>query len=318
MAGRIQCLLFMQYAKLSLMSRKRKILFVLICFAIAASAAAGGIYWHLRSPQKGPVKAIRDFDSLMHRMDTLAATSDAITLNTPGTVTYEGVTWPLLMISRSANKDPRLSVLLTGCIHGNEPAGAEFLLRFAETLAKENSLYPDINFDIIPVVNPWGWVHGRRRNGEDRDLNREFATFKAQESLIMRDLCKRKQYTLMVDFHEDSHVGGFYLYRLANPDEALCRNMITRVREAGLPIHNGRVMTLFNAENGIITSPLWTLRLARCIHQLSMSNYFRLEGCPQAFLFETPRQLKLGSRVSMDQAALSVLLGNGPENRPGQ
>lgn len=297
-----------EYDRLSPMIRKKKILLVFICLAMAASGAAGGVYWRVHGREEGPVKVVRNYDALRDRVEALATTSGAMTVQSLGEVRYEGSAWPILMISRAVAQSSKMSVLLTGGIHGNEPAGTEFLLQFAEMLAKDDTFYSDIAFDIVPVVNPWGWVHGRRKNGAGRDLNREFTTFKAPEAILMRDLCGRKQYDLMVDFHEDSHVAGFYFYRLANPDEALCRHMIADVRDAGLPVHDGRVMTLFNAREGIITSPLWTLRFARGIRQLSMSNYFRLEGCPQAFLFETPRRLKMAKRISMYRAVLEALL----------
>lgn len=295
------------------MIRKRKIFLACVCL-VAAAAAAGGIYWRFHSRAESPATAVRNFYTLQSRINALVAVSGAMTVRSLGEVHYDGSDWPMLMITRTATESPRLSVLLTGGIHGNEPAGTEFLLQFAEMLAKDDTFYPDIAFDIIPVVNPWGWVHGRRRNGEGCDLNREFATFKAPEAVLMRILCKQKRYDLMVDFHEDSHVAGFYFYRLANPNEAFCHHMITVVREDGLPIHNGRVMTLFNAKDGIITSPMWTLHLARGIRQLSMSNYFRLEGCPQAFLFESPRRLELAERIAMHRAALTALLGKSGGN----
>lgn len=298
-----------EYGRLCSMRKKRTVLLVLGCI-VAVVALAGGVWWHFLRGQDGgggKPNEMRSLAALAERMEGIAA-SGALTLEPPGEITYENTIYPITMLSRRQATEEGVHVLLTGGIHGNEPAGTEFLLRFAEILATKKDAWPGISVDIVPVVNPWGWVHGARRNGNGCDLNREFATFEAPESVLMQTIFKRKRYDLIVDLHEDGHVGGFYCYRLANPDEALCRSMIKFVRDAGLPVHDGRVMTIFHAQDGIITSPLWTLRLARAIHQLSMSNYFRLEGCPQAFLFESPKRLPLEERVTMHGAALKVLL----------
>lgn len=292
------------------MSRKRKILLTVLLLAAAVGITTGCVVWQWApfSGPSAPPEPVRSFDKLRQRMERLAAASDTLTIRTLGEVSYNGSSWPLLLISRTPEGPVRLRALLTGGIHGNEPAGTECLMQFLETLSRDTSAYPGIAFDSIPVVNPWGWVHGRRRNGDTCDLNREFNTFKAQEARLMREVCQQTQYDIMVDLHEDSHVNGFYLYRLANPDAELCRAVIENVQAGDYPIHDGRVMTLFRARDGIITSPLWTLRLARGIRQLSMSNYFRLEGCPQTFLFESPRRLEMKSRVAAHRLALEALL----------
>lgn len=290
------------------MVTKRKVLLILGLLAMIAVIAGAAAWYLLRIRETGGnPKQVRSLASLEGRMESLAA-SGILTLEVPGTVSYADTAYPIRMLSRHIAGGPGVNVLLTGGIHGNEPAGTEFLLQFAETLSKAPAAWPDIHFDIIPVVNPWGWVHATRRNGAGCDLNREFASFKAPESVLMQKVFKRKHYDLIVDFHEDGHVGGFYFYRLANPDEVLCRSMIESVRNTGNPVYDGRVMKIFRARDGIITSPLWSLKLARTIRQLSMSNYFRLEGCPHAFLFESPKRLPLETRVSMHGNALKVLL----------
>ncbi len=288
---------------------KKAILICIVC-AVLLAAAGGVVYWRVSVSRStaGKPQAARSFDALQDRMDAVAAKSDKITIHMIGDVHTDDGAWPIQMFSFTPENPVQCRVLLSAGVHGNEPAGVECLLQFAEALSQNPDRYPGITFDIVPLVNPWGWIHRRRRNADNRDLNRDFASFHARESAIMRDLRRRNAYDLMVDLHEDSHVGGFYFYRLAHPDAALCRHIIAAVRDAGHPIHNGRVSKIFRARDGVITCPLWSLRLARMARQLSMSNYFRLEGCPQAFLFETPSRLPLDTRVAMHRVALAALL----------
>lgn len=292
------------------MKAPRKYALLLLVFMILGAGAAGMFCWRRAASRRfvPSPEAIRSFSALQQRMDTLAEASGNVTVRILGDVSDNGSSRPIPLISHMPEMPAEFRVLLTGGLHGNEPAGVEFLMQFAEGLARGDFSWSGVAFDIVPVVNPWGWIHGRRRNAQGHDLNRDFASFKAQETIIMRQLHERTSYDLMVDFHEDSHVGGFYFYRLAHPDEALCRQIIERVRNAGHPIHHGRVSRIFQARDGVISCAMWSLRLARATRQLSMSNYFRLEGCPQAFLFETPRRAPLESRVAMNHAALTALL----------
>jgi len=63
-------------------------------------------------------------------------------------------------------------VLLHGAIHGDEPLGAYCLLRLAEEL---DAAPPSRAVAVWPVVNPDGYLAGRKNNGRDVDLNRNFA-----------------------------------------------------------------------------------------------------------------------------------------------
>lgn len=264
--------------------------------------------WYAADDSVVPSETKQSYNSMRLQLERMVKTSSRMSMRVLGEMGDDAATDKILMLSYVPEGPTTFRVLFTGGVHGNEPAGSEALLRFATDLVEKKVAYPGVAFDIVPVVNPWGWIYGLRRNKDNRDLNRDFASFKTNESLNMQYLCKRTQYDIMVDLHEDSHVSGFYMYRLANPDGALCSNIVEELFEAKYPIYNGRVSKVFKSVHGVITCPLWSLRLARFARQLSMSNYFRLEGCPQVFLFETPRMMPLESRVAIHLHALKTLL----------
>lgn len=65
--------------------------------------------------------------------------------------------------------NPRVSVLLVGCIHGNEPAG------IVVAHALERVTPPaGVALWIVPDLNPDGVAAGTRQNGDGVDLNRNF------------------------------------------------------------------------------------------------------------------------------------------------
>lgn len=280
-------------------------------FVVALMALALGLrLWRHATPRSNPAPpaATRSLDEAQARLETIAANSDLLSLDILGTVQYDNTAYPIPRLAYAPEDDVHHRILLVAGVHGNEPAGPEALMRFVEDLAKGDAAYTGVAFDIVPILNPWGWVHRKRRNGAQQDLNRDFNSFKAPESRLIREFYQRHRYDAIIDFHEDSHTTGFYYYRLANPDFALCRYIIDHVREAGHPIEDGRVMKIFRARDGIITSGMNSLRLARLIRQFSMTNYFRIEGSPNVFLFETPSKQPFETRVAMHRTALDALL----------
>jgi murein peptide amidase A len=60
-------------------------------------------------------------------------------------------------------------VLVVGCIHGDEPGG----IAVVRTLIT-NRPPPEVEFWLVPVLNPDGLATGRRQNGDHVDLNRNF------------------------------------------------------------------------------------------------------------------------------------------------
>ena len=68
-----------------------------------------------------------------------------------------------------AAPNPKLAVLVVGCIHGNEPAG----IAIARALARVQPP-PGVAFWIVPDLNPDGVAANTRQNAHGIDLNRNF------------------------------------------------------------------------------------------------------------------------------------------------
>jgi len=82
---------------------------------------------------------------------------------------------PLVAIDvPSRRQPPRLRIVITGGVHGDEPCGVGAAALLVEQLAADPRLRDDVQWTIIPVVNPRGYVEGTRRTPEDMDLNRNF------------------------------------------------------------------------------------------------------------------------------------------------
>jgi len=257
-----------------------------------------------REAFRADVPAVRDLAGLELQLRAAVAASPAASLMEAGVVRYEGFEAPMWRIRIAGSAEGR-RVLVLGGIHGNEPAGSAWVVELAQELASEPQ--PD-SFDLLPVLNPWGWSHDRRFNREGRDINRDFASFAAQEARILRDLVRAQRYDLIIDHHEDPDAAGFYLYQYARRDTSAARGLIAAARRLGYPIEEQVRMVILRTRDGLIRAPRWGLWYMRLSRQLSATNYLRLENSRRVYTVETPMHLPLPDRLALHRLAFEYLL----------
>ena len=165
-------------------------------------------------------------------------------------------------------------------------------------------------FDIVPLVNPWGWVHDIRLNQAGIDINRDFAAFESQEAKIIRHTLEKDQYTMMFDLHEDPDARGFYIYQYAIEDKQAAEHIIAAIKDMGYPVEQDIKMVILKPENGIIDAPMWGLQYMRLTGQLSITNFYRLYHSPYVYTVETPTSLALEERLMMQRTAVDMLVDN--------
>ena len=118
--------------------------------------------------------------------------------------------YPIYQIHLASSIDIPKHVLITGGMHGDEPAGVEAVLQF---LARDNTaLLKNFSFLVIPCINPYGYVHNTRETLDGVDINRAFEAEDVAEVAILKKALGKTQFSLAIDFHEDYDATGFYLY----------------------------------------------------------------------------------------------------------
>ena len=263
-----------------------------------------------RKPFPTTQPVVRDISLVEDRIAHAVAISEQLSLTTIGEVLYGEYKAPVWALSFTPLEEPKYEVLLTGGVHGNEPVSVETVVQMVETLAENPQKYENIYFDIVPIVNPWGWSHDIRFNRDGRDVNRDFASFGSQEAMIIREFTAGKDYDLIVDHHQCVRGTGFYMYQLANPSQLVSRKVIKAVRDQGYPVEQRVRVIILKTEDGLIDAPMWTLRFVRLVNRLSMTNYFRLNNNDLVYLIETPAGLSRESQLTMHKIAVDVLLNS--------
>jgi len=242
------------------------------------------------------------------RLQKAALSCRQLSMKEIGQVDYPGFQAPLWRISFQPDPPAAYKVFINAAIHGSEPAGAECALRFVERLAKNPQQYRKTAFDIIPIVNPWGWVHNIRFNRDGTDINRDFATFKSQEARIIKKTLQSATYHLMLDLHEDSSADGFYLYQYGLGDKTASEKIVATVAQMGYPVEQNVKMVIFKTDNGIIDAPMLGLWYVRLTGQLNIANYYRLNHSKYVFTVETPIRLLWEDRLIMQRTAVDTFV----------
>ena len=265
-------------------------------------------------PYKEKLAPVRDISNAQKYIQASVSGSAYLSFKEIGNVEYEGFKAPIWCVSFEGEEPVSYKVLINAGIHGNEPAGVTFVLQLLEEL--DDNPYPQrsIAIDIIPIVNPWGWVHNIRYNRDGIDINRDFSTFDSQEALIINDFLEDRHYDLMLDLHEDPSASGFYVYQYGLEDTTIAENLINIIRNMRYPIEENVRMVILKTENGIIDAPMLGLRYMRITGQLTLANYYRLNNSQRVYTIETPTSFPMADRLIMQRSAVEALIGaNAPE-----
>ncbi len=232
-----------------------------------------------------------------------------ITSSVCGEVSYrQGAFAVHLFRVRPAQPGTPLRVLLTAGVHGTEPAGVEALLRFVERLARDPSRLPGAFIDVVPIVNPWGYVYGYRYNGDGQDVNRDYASHRTQEAVLIRDLIREDgPFDLVVDLHESKN-DGYFLYEYRAPAAGMGGAFASLVSGLGLPQENAYREWIFRARDGILRTPAAVLPWVALARSLSLDEYARMRGTADTYTVETPVSGDFEQRVDVDLRALSLFI----------
>lgn len=210
-------------------------------------------------------------------------------------------------------------VLISGGIHGDEPAGVFAVLSFFERHATR---YLDrFEFMAFPCVNPYGLENNTRGNAENLNLNREFKkdTLSQETKLIMEAL---EDYLFTMDFHEtwvnSSCVGDdepegedpeeFYLWEICeNRPLRIGHRIIQEIEKEGFSVCKWPKIYGDINNNGVIWYPegLGSEYYAR---NILFDQYLYKNHTGQAFTIETPRRWDLKRRVRAHLISLLTAL----------
>jgi len=192
---------------------------------------------------------------------------------------------------------PKLKVLITAGVHGNEPCGPGAAMLMIDQLLADPELLQGLDVTILPALNPRGLIAKSRRTPEDVDLNRVYGTDGApEEARIAAGYLAGQRYDLAMDLHSGAKKrNGFW---------ALHRNaadlLTPALRNLGQrwPLLSGDTKPYTMSSPGVGTSK----------NRSTLKDFIFNEGTPRTATLEAPGSVDYLQQVLGENAMMHSIV----------
>jgi predicted deacylase len=152
----------------------------------------------------------------------------------------------------------KYNVVINSGAHGEESVAVRVMLRFLQEFNKELLGY--YNFQLYPIINPFGYVYNRRKNGNNQYGNTGFNLPKIENITTEANLIKEElpnKIDLFIDVHADISKSGFYIYERKRPDKkSLAEASLKALRKNKLAILENDTVYQEKCVDGVVISPI--------------------------------------------------------------
>ncbi len=250
----------------------------------------------------------RSYDELTDRL-TRIAESPNIRMETIGEFEAMQRVYRMFVLCAGSAGEGKRGVMIAAGIHGDEPAGVEAALSFAESLTESDELLSRFHFVIFPCNNPTGYELNTRENWRGVDLNRQFNVRHAQEeATIISQALAGRCFDLDVEMHEDVDSPGFYMYEIAeNSESHIGERIVEAVAAEGYPINLDECIEGMPAHGGIIRRSINLKRFRKT--RLPQAIYIYRTCGGHVLTLEPPAsKLPVPDRVRIELMALKIAM----------
>ena len=210
-------------------------------------------------------------------------------------------------------------VLLSGSVHGDEPAGTHAIIDFFNNHAQP--YLDDFTFTAFPCVNPYGFEHFTRGNANNVNLNREFKK-ESEQKEIQIILPQLKEYIFAMDLHETwpeaSRTEGpepdgedpseFYFWELCKDKSMrVGKDILRAVEKEGIETCKWDTIYDDNNNGGVIWYPEDCNTPCYALDSV-FDSYLEKHHTNQSFTIETARGWPLEKRIKAMIISITTVL----------
>jgi len=247
----------------------------------------------MKKPTRNYLKIINEF----------ANTQSPFDFEILGSIHYDKC-YPFISF-HTHSKLAKYNVVINSGAHGEEAVAVRVILRFLQEFNKE--LLSSYNFIIFPIINPFGYVYNRRKNGNNQYGNTGFNLTEEKltpESILIKEALSNK-IDLFIDVHADISKSGFYLYERKRPNKkSLAEESLKELKKNKLPILETDTVYQEKCVNGVVIQP---------IKDGSMDDSMFQKGAIYSLCIEIPGKIPEDSQMIGGLLLLNEILANFKE-----
>jgi protein MpaA len=187
-------------------------------------------------------------------------------------------------------------------IHGDEPAGAEALISWAEENVERLKTLPLL---MLPCLNPWGLINNRRHDEQGADLNRSFHRGDLPVIAAVRKLIAPHRFHCALFLHEDYDAQGLYLYEVARVRPPWAATLLAAARPH-IPIEPRVWIDGRKASAGLIRPRIDMKKFAQIGYPEGL--WLRMHHTDRSLTVETPSEFALEQRVRALKAVIEQII----------
>jgi hypothetical protein len=200
-------------------------------------------------------------------------------------------------------------VYFSAGIHGDEPAGTEALIAWAE---KNRSLLRKFPCMIFPCLNPWGLVNNNRFDQDRRDLNRLFQHDEVPMIRVLKQIIEPYQFDLALTLHEDFDAQGLYIYEPQSDPPHWGEDLI-KIARRHIAIEGRRTIDGRTSRSGVLRRKL----NPKNFPMVPEAVWLRFYHSRRVFTIESPSEFALDQRVRAQVAIIEECVRRLAAVRPG-
>lgn len=189
---------------------------------------------------------------------------------------------------------------LSAGIHGDEPAGTEALILWAENNISFLRSTPCL---VLPCLNPWGLAHNNRLDERGRDLNRAYQNKRIPLVSAHTKLLSGRTFHVAFGLHEDYDAQGLYIYEVRRKRESWGEELLRSV-EGMIPFETRSRIDGQPARRGLIRRRV----SARKFEEMPEAIYLHVHHALRTYTVETPSEFALDQRVTAQVRVLDAVV----------
>lgn len=193
-----------------------------------------------------------------------------------GYVTYNKMTYPLLLLKNTTRNAKKTIVFLSGH-HGDEPFAIHTLIKWIKQFKSEE--YFDFNIFIYPICNPFGYATGSRDNGANQDTNDDInfvKDSKVKELAILYDNFP-VNVDLILDIHGDIRKEAVHMYEHKADNLPSIATQALIENDHLIPYLKQKTIDKIKIKNGVITPPPQDIGIEGALEKLGIEYTMTLE-----------------------------------------